>query len=103
MKTEQMEFWLSNFGKEYTERNFFANSDKWDKSFSDRYGVSKTQMFEDFIGNLDKKTSILEVGCNVAHQLRALQQLGFTNLYGVELQEDAVEKAKSITKNINIT
>lgn len=97
-----MDFWSGNFGKEYTERTFFPDLDEWDKFLLGRYGIKKTQMFEDFIGLLDKGIKILEVGCNTANQLRALQHLGFTNLYGIELQWYAVEKAKSITKNINI-
>lgn len=45
---------------------------------------------------------ILEVGCNVGNQLRMLQYMGFGNLYGIELQQYAVEKAKSLTQGINI-
>lgn len=45
---------------------------------------------------------VLEVGCNVGNQLRMLQNMGFSNLYGIELQQYAVEKAKSLTKGINI-
>lgn len=97
-----MDFWSGNFGKEYTDRTFFSDLSQWDKFISNRYGISKTQMFEDFIGNSDKGIKILEVGCNTGNQLRALQHSGFTNLYGIELQWYAVEKAKSITKNINI-
>jgi len=45
---------------------------------------------------------ILEVGCNVGNQLRMLQRMGFNNLYGIELQQYAIEKAKALTKRINI-
>ena len=45
---------------------------------------------------------ILEVGCNIGNQLRGFQRMGFTSLYGVELQQYAVEKAKMATRNINI-
>lgn len=42
------------------------------------------------------------MGCNIGLQLNGLQQQSFTNLYGTELQPYAVEKAKHITKGINI-
>ncbi|WP_332634565.1 pseudaminic acid biosynthesis-associated methylase [Halalkalibacter flavus] len=48
------------------------------------------------------KTITLEVGCNVGNQLRHLQSMNYGNLYGVELQWYAVQKAKSLTKEINI-
>ena len=45
---------------------------------------------------------ILEVGSNVGNQLLCLQEMGFNNLYGIELQSYAVELSKSRTKHINI-
>lgn len=52
------------------------------------------------LGLEDKR--ILEVGCNVGNQLRLLQKMGYKNLYGIELQEYAIQKAKSLTSGINI-
>jgi pseudaminic acid biosynthesis-associated methylase len=101
MKTQQTEFWESEFGKEYTDRNTFTPED-WNKWYLENFGISKDDLNKKFLSGLDKNARILEVGCNIGQQLVALQRLGFTNLYGVELQAYAVEKAKSITKNINI-
>ncbi len=47
-----------------------------------------------FIGELPREARILEVGCNTGMQLVGLQAMGFTNLYGIELQAYAVEKAR---------
>ncbi len=44
----------------------------------------------------------LEVGCNIGIQLNHLQHLGFEKLYGVEIQEDAVERSKRHTRHIHI-
>jgi len=59
-------------------------------------------MFITFLDQLDRKAKILEVGCNTAMQLRVLQQMEFKNLYGIELQQYAVEKAKLVTQEINL-
>jgi pseudaminic acid biosynthesis-associated methylase len=45
---------------------------------------------------------VLEIGSNVGNQLLCLQEAGFKNLYGIELQSYAVELSKSRTKGINI-
>lgn len=102
MKTKQTDFWSGEFGKEYTDRNTLENIDVWNDNYIKLYGVSRFDMFNTFLSGLDKESKILEVGCNTAQQLVALQTLGFKTLYGIELQLYAVEKAKSITKNINV-
>lgn len=101
MHTKQIEFWSGNFGKDYTNRNP-QNLEEWDQMYLHSYGIKKTEMNEEFIGDLDRKIKILEVGCNIGLQLLGLQRQGFTNLYGIELQPYAVEKAKEISRGINI-
>ena len=101
-KTNQEEFWLGEFGQEYTNRNTPETQDEWKKWYLDNWGVSKNDMNDEFIGNLPKDSKILEVGCNSGNQLIALQEGGFTDIYGIELQAFAVEQAKKRTKNINI-
>lgn len=101
METRQTAFWSGNFGKEYTDRNP-QNSEEWDQFYVNNWGVSRYQMNEEFLSAIDKDSKILEVGCNIGLQLLGLQKMGFKNLYGVELQQYAVEKAKSQTKGINI-
>jgi pseudaminic acid biosynthesis-associated methylase len=103
MHTEQIEFWKGDFGKEYTDRSTYNTTEEWDIEYIEYYGIRKTAMNELFLGHLDKtSTKILEVGCNLGYQLRGLQQNGFQNLYGVELQHYAAEKARKTTENINI-
>lgn len=100
-ETKQTTFWSGSFGKEYTDRNTFDQK-TWDDFYIKMWGLTKIEMNERFIGNLPKDIKILEVGCNTGMQLAGLQRMGFKNLFGIELQEYAVEKAKEITKNINI-
>jgi pseudaminic acid biosynthesis-associated methylase len=101
MKNEQEKFWSGDFGKEYTDRNTRYN-DELDSIYTKWYGTTRSSMNALFLANLPKDARILEVGCNTGMQLANLKTMGFTNLYGVELQDYAVEKAKEYTKGINI-
>lgn len=98
---KQEQFWSGNFGKEYTDRNSREQSE-WDKFYLENWGISKPDLNEKFLGNLPKDSKILEVGCNTGMQLVGLQRNGFSQIYGVELQPYAVQKAKEFTENINI-
>lgn len=100
-QTTQEEVWKTNFGEEYNHRNNFDNKALDDVYISD-IGISRTAMNEEFIGNLNRDIKILEVGCNIGMQLVNLNEMGFRNLYGIELQPHAVELAKQKTKGMNI-
>ncbi|NOV00468.1 pseudaminic acid biosynthesis-associated methylase [Paenibacillus planticolens] len=100
METEQMNFWIGHFGANYTDRNTY-NPKELDEFYNQQFGVSRTEMNEQFLGMLDI-SGVLEVGCNTGNQLACLQAAGYTNLFGIELQEYAIEKAKASTRNINI-
>ncbi len=99
--TRQMNTWKGDFGKEYTDRNF-QTIKEMKLQYMDNYGRSLEEIYLPFLGDLDRSINILEVGCNIGRQLLFLQSLGFKSLYGIELQEYAVEKAKSNTQGINI-
>lgn len=101
MKTQQTNFWEGEFGKEYTDRNSF-NHNGLNQYYLDNFGITKDALNTEFLDSLDRKAKILEVGCNIGMQLNALQKMGFENLYGIELQAYAVEKAKEFTKGITI-
>ncbi|MDQ3049037.1 MAG: methyltransferase domain-containing protein [Bacteroidota bacterium] len=101
MKTEQIDFWKSDFGKEYTDRNSHSEKE-WDEFYINTWGKTKIEMNSAFLGHLPKESRILEVGCNTGMQLNGLQRMSFENIYGVELQPYAAEEAKKYTKGINI-
>ncbi len=100
-ETKQMEKWSGEFGKEYTIRNALT-LDEMEALYQRNYAVSRTEMNLNFIGDFDRSIRILEVGSNIGNQLLCLQKMGFSRLYGIELQEYAVEFTKSRTKRINI-
>ena len=99
--TKQMQEWASNFGKEYTDRNALS-LEELDLLYKGYFGITRMEMNRKFVGDLDKDIKVLEVGSNIGNQLLCLQNMGFKNLYGIELQSYAVELSKSRTKGINI-
>ena len=99
--TQQENFWTGNFGREYTDRNSRPLGE-WNEFYRSLFGHTKLEMNEEFIGELPRDTKILEVGCNTGMQLMGLQAAGFTNLYGIEIQSYAVEKAREFVRGVNI-
>lgn len=99
--TQQMDAWSGQFGREYTDRNVMS-VDQLNALYAREFGVTRRAMNEEFLGSLSRDVRVLEVGSNVGNQLLLLQSMGFTSLYGVELQPYAVELSKRRTKRINI-
>lgn len=100
-KNQQENFWSGDFGKEYTDRNS-RHSQEFDQAYQTWYGLSRLKMNEAFLNELPRDIRILEVGCNTGMQLACLKSMGFTSLYGIELQDYAVQRAKEYTEGINI-
>lgn len=100
-KTFQRKTWEDEFGADYLERNLYS-PEELDKFYKNRYGITKTEMNNKFIGDFPKDIRILEVGTNVGNQLKHLQSMGFTNLYGIEIQDRAIEFSKQTTRGLNI-
>ena len=48
----------------------------------------------------DKRTKILDLCCNVGRHLNVLNELGYANLYGVDVSEIAIKKMKIFFKNL---
>lgn len=100
--TRQKETWSSNFGQEYTDRNIYSPVEL-NKFYEKEFGISRETMNKEFLSSyINKDSKILEIGCNVGNQLRLLQDMGYKNLYGIELQDYAVQKSKELTRGINI-
>lgn len=99
--TKQLEKWTGEFGRKYVGRNTFSPA-KLDIVYKKQYGITATKLTIDFLGKFDKKIRILEVGSNVGNQLLLLQKLGFKNLYGIEINRYAVEKAKRRLRGIDV-
>jgi pseudaminic acid biosynthesis-associated methylase len=100
--TPQLGEWCGEFGREYTARSCLTPEQVdalWDKN----YGITRTALNCRFLRDIRADARILEVGCNIGNQLLLLQQLGYSNLYGVDVQDYALEMARSRTKHVNLT
>ncbi len=99
--TEQMKKWNSEFGREYTKRNP-TTAQEMDEVYKNVIaGKTRTELNKQFLSGL-KINSILEVGCNIGTQLLVLSNMGYKNLYGIELQKNAVDIATTNTKGRDI-
>jgi len=97
-----MKEWSGKLGENYTNR-CFRTPEEDNELTRKQHGISRMELNEEFLGDLDRNCKILEVGCNIGNKLDMLQKMGFTNLNGVELQEFAIEKGKSLRSNISFT
>jgi len=100
--TPQLGAWCGDFGREYTVRSCLR-PEQVDTLWENNYGIARTELNRLFLANIPTNARILEVGCNIGNQLLLLQRLGYGNLYGVEVQDYALEIARSRTNNINFT
>jgi pseudaminic acid biosynthesis-associated methylase len=100
--TPQLRAWCGEFGHEYTLRSCLT-PEQVDALWEKNYGTTRTQLNHHFLGKIPADGRILEVGCNIGNQLLLLQRLGYSNLYGVDVQDYALEMARSRTKNVNLT
>ncbi|HET9626313.1 MAG TPA: pseudaminic acid biosynthesis-associated methylase [Kofleriaceae bacterium] len=86
--TTQLALWRSDFGRAYTARN-------------DRDRPERVDAWRRLLDGAAPRR-VLEVGCNVGWNLVYLERLGITDLYGVEPQPDAVERARHRRPGFNI-
>jgi pseudaminic acid biosynthesis-associated methylase len=98
--TEQMRAWAGEFGREYTERNA-CSLEETEDLYRKYYGVSRTELNQRFMKGIERSGSILEVGANIGTQLMFLQKMGFSRLYGIEVQKYAIELSRESTRDIH--
>lgn len=102
MNTPQVNVWQGEFGAAYTERCTFENDDAFNELYIKRYGLSRDDINRTWLKDVPRGARILEVGTNVGNQLRALQRLGFTNLYGIDIQRYSVDRSKDLYRGLDI-
>jgi len=97
----QQRFWKGSFSKGYLERNLFTPAEL-DRSYRAKFGVTRRAMNREFLGSLPRDIRILEVGANFGGQLEVLRSMGFTNLYGVELNPSIADFGRKRVRGINL-
>jgi len=98
---DQARLWGGAFGRAYTDRNTY-DLDELEAFYRRQWGVSRTEMNTRVIGDLPRDSRILEVGANTGNQLLCLAAMGFTELYGIELQRYAVEGCQARLPGVNV-
>jgi len=86
--SSQLALWRSHFGREYTDRNDVAKPERI---------VSWQRLLDGIVPQ-----RVVEVGCNVGWNLTYLKDLGVKELYAVEPQAYAVEKARARNPEYNV-
>ena len=89
-----MSVWKGDFGRAYTDRNTL-DSEGLDRLYRGNYGIGRREINQTFLRDIPREATFLEVGCNAGNQLLLLQEMGYTNLAGVELQPYAMEIARA--------
>jgi len=100
-ETPQISQWTGDFGRAYTDRNTL-NATQLDTLYQTNYGITRRRVNETFLEHIPRDVRILEVGCNCGNQLLQLQEMGFTNLWGAEIQSYALESARARTCGIHL-
>ena len=93
-ETPQKKSWAGDFGREYTDRNTLSGA-QLDSLYRENYGITRRQLNEAHLADVPRDARILEVGCNSGNQLLLLREMGFTSLWGAEVQSYALELAKA--------
>lgn len=90
----QFRVWKGNFGADYTDRNVKTPAQE-DEIYQKFYGVTRSAMNQEFLGDFDRSLKTLEVGTNIGNQLMLLKKMGFTNVYGIDAQFHAIKLSKN--------
>jgi pseudaminic acid biosynthesis-associated methylase len=85
-KTQQEEFWAGQFGREYIARN--KSTDLLN---------SNINLFNKILNSIAPLNSIVELGCNVGMNLKALHSINpKINLSGYEINDEAAKEASEL-------
>jgi pseudaminic acid biosynthesis-associated methylase len=100
-ETPQRRQWAGDFGRDYTDRNTLSAT-QLDSLYQTNFGILRSQLNGTFLGDIPRDASILEVGCNCGNQLLLLQEMGFTKLWGAEVQSYALELARTRIQGVRL-
>jgi len=81
--------WAGEFGRSYVVRNSI-NVKELDSLYQKNFGISRSDLNEEFLSGLDRSMSVLEVGCNIGLQLELLKKAGYQYLYGFDISSFAL-------------
>ena len=96
-KDRNIKHWSSTFGENYIFRNP-RTVEEYEQVYKTQTGKRRFHLLHDMIFCTDYSSHIdkvLEVGCNIGLQLELMYRLGFKQLYGVDVNQKAINSAKT--------
>ena len=99
MDDDQKNFWENEFGTDYIERN--KTLSEINEFYKQQTGITQEEIFTNFFSEINRKYNILEIGCNIGLKLSILKKMGFSNLFGLEVNKTAFEIAKKNNPDIS--
>ncbi len=97
--TQQREFWMSDFGTDYINRN--NTIEVVNELYNKQTGITVEKIFNKFFDEINRESKIIELGCNIGLNLSVLNKMRFKNLTGLEINETAFSIAKKNNPDIN--
>jgi len=101
---KQQDAWADKFGDAYLERNCYTTQ-SMDTLWLEKFGTTRTELNKAFLLDnqyIDARARILEVGCSSGTQLALLQELGFRNLYGIDVNRSAISYGQRARMGLNL-
>lgn len=74
------------------------SSENYNKSHTQQRSIYLTNIFKKYIHN---KSKILEIGCNCCRNLSYLYNANYHNLYGIEINENALSLSRKFFNNLD--
>lgn len=91
----QKKTWLGKFGSDYTKRDMKLNLEVFENYYKKNFGITKSKINSQFYRYFNKNYKFLELGCNIGSQLAILKKKKFKNLYGLDIQKEAIKIGKT--------
>ncbi len=93
--TRQETTWKGAFGSLYTLRNT-RSLDECEAYYVRTYGLARSDIIGELFQGIDNEIRILEVGCNIGCNLGFFFKAGYRDLWGLDVQEEAVAQARNL-------
>ena len=79
-----MNQWAGRFGDRYIQRNKQLSNFEY-------HNTDRLEVTQSFFNDIPRDASILELGCNIGNIIKILKNMGFTDVYGIDVNEKAIK------------
>ncbi|WP_162224260.1 pseudaminic acid biosynthesis-associated methylase [Halorussus salinus] len=100
-RTRQIDLWDGEFGRRYWERHP-TTVEGFDRLRTDQWGFGQSDVMGEFLDRVDRDATVLEVGCGIGIQLEILHEMGFENLYGVDVHTGGLRRCRRDRSEIEV-